>query len=186
MENYKNRRRNYYIKKEFQRNFILKFCILVLIGSAISGVIIYGMSKTTVTTSFENLRLVIRSTADYILPAVFLSSIIVIVIIGIATVFITLFTSHRIAGPLYRIEKDVREIASGNLRQEFNLRNKDELKPIAEALNMTVHFLKDEITAVKKIIAELEVAAESPGSDAPQKIREKIKALKQEIEKLKT
>jgi len=184
MEKLGNRRRNYYIKEKFQRNFILKFCLLVLIGSAISGAIIYLMSKSTVTTSFENLRLVIRSTADYILPAVLLSSVIVIIITGIAAMFITLFTSHKIAGPLYRIEKDIEGVASGNLRQEFNLRQGDEVRPIAESLNSMAGFLRDEVSALKRTIAELESVSASSG--APQDVREKIKELKARIEKLKT
>jgi methyl-accepting chemotaxis protein len=184
MNDYRNRRRNYYIKKEFQRNFILKFCVLVLIGSAISGAILYWVSRATVTTSFENLRLVIKSTADYILPAVFFSSLIVIAIIGTATVFITLFTSHKIAGPLYRMEKDVREVALGNLSQEFSLRIGDEVRPIAQALSEMVHFLRKEVNALKKDISDLE--ALSVETNASQAIREKIKTLKAEIEKLKT
>ncbi|MFA5144150.1 MAG: methyl-accepting chemotaxis protein [Candidatus Omnitrophota bacterium] len=182
MNDYRNRRRNYFIKKDFQRNFILKFCLLVAIGSIVSGLIIYLMSRSTATTSFENLRLVIKSTADYILPAVLLSGAIVIVITGIAAILITLFTSHKIAGPLYRIEKDIREVAAGDLTQEFNLRSGDEIKPIAGALNLMAHYLRDEVGALKKDIARLE----SVSAGAPQEIKEKVAALKSRIEKLKT
>lgn len=184
MEEDRNRRRNYYIKKDFQRSFILKFCLVVLIGSSLSGAIIYWISTATVTTSFENLRLVIKSTADYILPAVLVSGAVVIVITGIATIVITLFTSHKIAGPLYRIEKDIAEVASGNLRQEFNLRQGDEIRPIAEGLNSMAHFLRDEINVVKKSINELESL--STNTAASPEIKEKIKILKGQIEKLKT
>ena len=182
MEENKNRRRNYYIKKDFQRNFILKFCFLVLLGSIVSGCIVYLMSKATVTTSFEGLRLVIKSTADYILPAVLLSGLAVIVITGIATIFITLFTSHKIAGPLYRIEKDINEITSGNLRQEFNLRQGDEIRPIAESLNEMAHFLRDEVGGMKKALADLESAGGSLSPEA----REKIKTLKTKLDKFRT
>jgi len=184
MEDYKNRRKNYYIKKEFQRSFILKFCLIVIMGSAISGAITYWMSRATVTTSFENLRLVIKSTADYILPAVLLSGIIVVAMAGIATIIITLFTSHKIAGPLYRIEKDIRAVASGNLAQEFGLRQGDEIKPMVEALRDMVHFLRSEVNTVKKAMAELEAIAVETG--ASEVMKQKIKALKTEIENLKT
>jgi len=123
---------------------------------------------------------VIKSTADYILPAVLLSSIAVIFITGIAAIFITLLASHKIAGPLYRIEKDVGEVASGNLRQEFNLRQGDEIKPIAEGLNLMVHFLRDEMGAFKKRISELESSVDA---NTPPQVREKIKALKTELDK---
>lgn len=179
-----NRRKNYYIKKEFQRNFILKFCAIVLAGSAISGVTIYLLSRATVTTSFENLRLGIKSTADYILPAVLLSSAVVIIATGIATIFITLFTSHKIAGPLYRIEKDIEDVASGNLRREFNLREGDEIRPIAEGLNAMVRFLKNEISALKKTAAELE--ALPAANDLPGEVKQKIKALKSGLDKFRT
>ncbi len=184
MEDYKNRRKNYYIKKKFQSSFILKFCLLVLAGSLISGAIVYWMSRATVTTSFENLRLVMKSTADFMLPAVFLSSAIVIVVIGIATVFITLFTSHKIAGPLYRIEKDVNEVASGDLRKEFNLRAGDEIRPIIDALNLMTHFLRDEVVSFKAGIDELERMA-AKGS-LPAEAKAKIEALKAKLGNLKT
>ncbi len=184
MENHANRRRNYYIKKEFQRNFILKFCSLVIAGSFISGIIIFCMSRPTVTTSFENLRLVIRNTGDYILPSVLLSGLIVVIVTGIAAIFITLFTSHKIAGPLYRIEKDVEEMASGNLKVEINLRQGDEIKPIAAGLNSMVGSLKREISSLKVTVAGLESSAAK--LESPQEIQEKIKALKAGLDKFKT
>ncbi len=186
MENADNRRKNYYIKKDFQRNFILKFCALVLIGSAVSGAIIYVMSLSTVTTAFENSKLVIRSTADFILPAVLLSSLVFIILVGIASIAITLFTSHKIAGPLYRMEKDICEVAAGNLRQEFNLRVGDELRPMAEALNGMSVFLKDRVSIMKVLIADLESYERGAGLGLPPDIKKKIEALKAEADKLKT
>ena len=103
-DDFQNRRRTYFIKKKFQRNFIIKFCVLAIAGAIISGAIVYMMSKSTVTTTFENSRLTIKSTADFILPAVLLSTFVFVVFIGIATVLVTLFASHKIAGPLYRME----------------------------------------------------------------------------------
>ena len=134
MDNFGNRRRNYYIDREFQTIFILKFCGLIAIGSIISGLIIYAMSRATVTTTFENSRLTIKSTADFILPAVLLSGAVVIILIGLATIIMTLFISHKIAGPLYRLDKDVQEVTSGNLRMVFHLRAGDEIRPLAASL----------------------------------------------------
>jgi len=176
-----NRRKNYYIKKRFQRNFILKFCTLVVIGSLISGAIIYGMSRATVTTTFENSRLTIKSTADYILPSVLLSGAIVIVVLGLAAIAITLFTSHRIAGPLYRIEKDVDKVASGNLNTKFDLRAGDEIKPLALGLDKMTQAIRARIAKIKSIVDELD-GADQVGQDA----KNKVKKLKDEIKKFET
>ena len=84
-EESRDRRKHYFIKKRFQIVFILKFCFLVLIGSFLSIGLIYAISRGTVTTSFENSRLVIKSTADFILPAVLMSSAIVVFCINAVT-----------------------------------------------------------------------------------------------------
>ncbi len=181
MKNFKDRRKNYYIKKKFQRNFILKFCVLVVLGSMISGAIIYYMSKATVTTTFENSRLVIKSTADYILPMVLLSSAVVILLVGMVTIFITLFTSHRIAGPLYRMEKDVDEVTTGNLNVRFNLRAGDEIRPLALSLDKMTQVLRKRVAAVKSIVNEMDAS----GQASPE-TKDKLKKIKGEIDKFNT
>jgi methyl-accepting chemotaxis protein len=176
MEKFMNRRRNYYIKKKFQRNFIMKFCFLVALGSVISGLIIYAMSRATVTTSFENSRLIIKSTADFILPAVMLSGAVVILLTGLATIAITLLTSHKIAGPLYRLEKDVDEVARGNLRMAFKLRQGDEIKALAASLNNMVRELKVRAADIKNAAEDLDsITASKP--EIPSEIREKVRRI---------
>ena len=177
---FRNRRRNYFIDRKFQSIFILKFCTLVIIGAVISGVIIYILSKSTVTTTFENSRLIIKSTADYILPAVLLSSVVVVIVIGLATIAITLFTSHRIAGPLYRMQKDIEEVASGNLNKNFRLRVTDELKALAESLDNMAGNLKKDIGELKAEINALESEADL------ERAKIKLGKIKQILSKFKT
>ncbi|MCX5665922.1 MAG: hypothetical protein NT036_02595 [Candidatus Omnitrophica bacterium] len=168
-----NRRKNYFINRKFQAGFIIKFCILVIMGTAISGGVVYWMSRSTVTSTFENSRLVIKSTADFILPSVLLSGAFVVIAVGIAAIAITLFTSHRIAGPLYRIEKDLEELSRGNLNVHFNLRKNDEIKVLADTLNDLAGLFKRNILHARKAISELEAALNANNIDlAKDKLRE--------------
>jgi len=49
------------------------------------------------------------------------------------------FISHKIAGPLYRFEKDIKGLAKdGDLTRIFKLRKRDEMQELAEALNILV------------------------------------------------
>jgi HAMP domain. len=185
--NFPERRKNFYIKKEFQRNFILKFCALIVAGSVISGLIMYAMSACTVTTAFENLRLTIKSTADYILPMVLFSSIVVLILIGIATIAVTLFTSHKIAGPLYAIEKRVDDVAALNLKTEFRLRTGDEIKPLAVGLDVMVSNLRKAVKEIDKSLSEFEAVMGKPGcANMQPEARNKLEELKKAIEKFTT
>jgi len=180
MENkFPDRRKNYYIKKEFQRSFILKFLSLVIIGVIISGAIVYFMSGSTLTTTFSNSRLAIKNTAEYIFPTVLLSSVSVLIIIGMAAIVMTLFVSHKIAGPLYRIGKDIEELSAGDLNVRFTLRGGDEIKELAEKLDSMVRSLRSRATGIKIALDSLERSA---GNASPE-IRREIENLKTAVSK---
>ena len=162
---------------------MIKFALLVVIATAVSGAIVYMMARSTVTTSFENSRLVIKSTADFILPSVLLSSAIVIVSLGFATIVIALFASHRIAGPMYRLEKDLKEVSAGNLLLKFGLRKGDEMKPLAEALNVMLGGFKSDIAGVKRLSSDIEAALKANNVESA---RSKLRDLKKIIERFRT
>lgn len=178
-KNIPDRRKNYYIKKKFQRNFILKFFALLLLGAFISGVIIYLMSRGALTTTFDNSRLAIRSTAEYILPSVLLSSAAVMIIIGFAAIIMTLFASHKIAGPLYHIGKDIDELASGDLNVRFKLRGGDEIKELACKLDSMAQSLKSKAAAVNAALVLLEASSK----DASPETKKSIQDLREAISK---
>ncbi|MCX5715610.1 MAG: HAMP domain-containing protein [Candidatus Omnitrophica bacterium] len=145
-----NKRRHYFIRKAFQAKFILKFCGLIILACLLMGCLVYFLSAKTVTTSFQNLRLDVRSTKDFLLPALLLSSLVAIIFISTACVIIVLFVSHRIAGPLYHLEKSMEQIASGDLTVETHLRKNDEAKALAGSLNDLARKLREDIAFMRK------------------------------------
>ncbi|MFC1590500.1 HAMP domain-containing protein [Candidatus Omnitrophota bacterium] len=72
---------------------------------------------------------------------------------------IGLFLSHRIAGPLFRIERSLGEIGKGDYTKRIVLRKKDELKSLAESINGLLerqkHNLIEERTSINEITAEI-------------------------------
>lgn len=180
-----NRRRNYFIDKKFQTEFIVRFCLLVVLGSSITAYIIYAMSARSVTTSFEGLRLTIKSTADYMMPALLISGAVVIVVVGVSTIIVTLLTSHKIAGPLYRIERNLSEVASGNLKMRFKLRKGDEIRRLASDLDAMVISLRDRIIEIKRSTDELDSLVGGMPETEAVKARESLDRLKKELETFK-
>ncbi|MDD5634588.1 MAG: HAMP domain-containing protein [Candidatus Omnitrophica bacterium] len=189
------RRRNYFIKKGFQAKFILKFCSLVISGAVISGAILFSyiFLRGTVTTAFINSRLSIISTADYVLPILVVASIIAVVIIGLGTIFTVLFISHRIAGPLYRIEKSVEAIGAGNLNVKIVLRTTDEVQNMAEKINDMTHSLnvnfrkiKDEYGKFDELVNKMMEAAlgEKNLPDDKREVFQKISAERDKIKEM--
>jgi len=164
---------------EFQRNFILKFCAIIILSALIIAAIVYALSISSTTTVFENSRLEIKSTADFILPLLILSSLVAIIGAGAVTVIVTLFISHRIAGPLYRLEKDIGEVNKGNLGVVIRVRKKDELQDLAKSLNQMLNSIRNAISEVSKDIESITAA------DLSEKNKQKLENAKNILKKFK-
>jgi len=147
METYK--RRNYFIDKEFQTKFILKFCFIIALGGLLTIGILYLLAMQSTTVSVVNSRVVVRTTADFILPLLIQTVVVVMVIVSLATVLVTLFVSHKIAGPLYRFKKVIETLAEGDFSSDFRLRKPDQLQGVADAFNGMIAKVRSEINALK-------------------------------------
>jgi len=60
-----------------------------------------------------------------------------------------IFISHKIAGPMYRIERSAEAIQDGDLRVNFRVRKSDEMRDTAGALEDMVEALHDDIVKIK-------------------------------------
>jgi len=149
------RRRNYFIKKEFQARFILQFCLLVILTAVISAFAIYRFSSQSVTTVFENSRLMIKPSTEFIMPGLILSTLFSVVLVSIATIGIVLFVSHRIAGPLYKVEASLERMANGDMGFDIDFRKGDEVRKLAEIFNATSQSLSKMIGDVKSESVQL-------------------------------
>jgi len=175
-----HRRRKYFIKKDFQFKFILEFCAVVLGGVIISTALLFFFSQNTLTSSFNHSRLVIRSTGSAILPAIIYTNLIVLGLISLATVLVTLLVSHKIAGPLFRFERELQDIAAGNLCTKMSLRKQDQMVEVAESLNRMVEGLHAKIVEIRDGIAEVKETAIA--QNAPDVVIGRLSQVEKQIE----
>jgi methyl-accepting chemotaxis protein len=176
------RRRQYFIDKPFQAKFILKFCLVTIVSSLLIGGLVYFFTMNSTTVTIENTKVIVKSTADFILPALTLTVVIVVCCSALAVLLLTLFYSHRIAGPAYRLRKDVDRIAKGELENLFQIRQGDQLSSLAEALVAMTRTIKLKVLAIKDLNRDVqELLSEDPlGHEHLKKIREATKMIDEE------
>jgi len=143
-------RRNYFIKRDFQFKFILKFCLILIAGIIVSTGLVFLFSQQTLTSSFDNSRLVVEQTGYAIMPTLIITNLVTLAIITLAAIGVTLFVSHRVAGPMFRFEQDIKKIAQGDLSVRVNLRQKDQFSEMAYAFNEMALNLHKKILLIDK------------------------------------
>jgi len=166
------RRKNYFVDKKFQGSFILKFCLLVVAAGALMMAALYLLAGKAATVSFVDSRVVVQSTADFLFPILMQTLIVATVIVGVTTVFFTLFVSHRIAGPAHRFKKILSSLSEGDFTGECRIRRGDSLQDVASALNEMMASVRRNLKALDDDLAGLKRAVEvmqgKSGTDDPE------------------
>jgi methyl-accepting chemotaxis protein len=151
------RRKTYFIQRVFQTKFIVLFLLLVILGSVISGGLLYQRTFTELGDHYGKAHLKLKSTGEIILPNVLIGNVIAIVIIGVASVALTIFISHKVAGPLYRFEKNAEQIAQGDLTVVTKLRQSDQVKGLADAFSKMTSELREKLLDIRRGSEELPI-----------------------------
>ncbi len=188
-----NRRRIYFIEKRFQARFIVKFCLLVILGAMVTGALLYLLSVGSTTVTFENLRAKVFTTADFLFPLLIQTLLVATVVVGLATIILTLFISHKIAGPLYRFKKELGSVESGDLSRNFNIRKNDQLQDLAVSMNNMINKLRDNLSELKKKYSILKTSWDksirptiSHDSKTVEDIEKTIEEISQKLEYFRT
>lgn len=125
------KRRQYFIDKSFQARFVVKFCLIQILACIATGALIYFLNMQTKTVAFENMRIVVKSTADFILPITLQILLVVVLCISAATIVVTILTSHKISGPLYRLTLEFEKLKNKDFSVPIRIRTSDQLQKVA-------------------------------------------------------
>jgi signal transduction histidine kinase len=150
-----NKRRNYFIEKKFQSQFIIKFCLLVVFGGLVTIALVYLFSRQATTVAIVNSRVVVRTAADFLLPILIQTVAIAVTLTGLGVIFVTLLVSHRIAGPLYRFKKAMEGMERGDFSRGFTLRTHDQLQDVAVSVNQMLKSNRQQLGAIQEMTAVL-------------------------------
>ncbi len=129
------KRRNYFIKKELQGQYIFTIFLFVVFGCLIFTFIFSRLAADTLTITYENSVLQLGKTPVVLIRELLKANWIFILTGGIFIGFLTLFVTHRFAGPLYRFERTLEGMIREDHSSVIRLRPNDEAKEVAELLN---------------------------------------------------
>jgi methyl-accepting chemotaxis protein len=158
-------RRVYFIRDSSQPHLILGIQMIYLLLVFFSGIVFYIVVNYNLSGDLSR-PLDGHDTLDLLLPTlIFLNAIGLI-----ATSIISIFFTHRIAGPVYRLRQIMRDVGDGNLSQFAQFRKEDELQELAAGfdemilgMNRRVYGLRSRADAVLKASSSAAPGAQVTG-----------------------
>jgi nitrogen fixation/metabolism regulation signal transduction histidine kinase len=79
-----------------------------------------------------------------------------ILIIVVQIALLTIFFSHKLAGPIYRFEKMCHTLIEGNYTDKIYLRRGDEMQNLAQLINEVIRTSNERLTALRDVKTEEE------------------------------
>jgi methyl-accepting chemotaxis protein len=143
-----HRRKKYFIKSGLQSRYLKLIFVAAALPTFLFSFCLYYLFFYLMAEQLG----IPESIAYNIKPV--LGKINLILLLGLPVIFILLLLwglviSHRIAGPVYRLEQDLDKIARGDFSLRIRLRRKDELTSIVEGINKVLDKIEGKQGRVK-------------------------------------
>ena len=138
-----------FIDRQFQGAFILKFLLLLLVGTGLFVLAAYLILDKRFEQTYYSAHYAIKSTGEMVLPTLLALSAVFLLVLGAAAIAITLYVSHHIAGPLYAIRRYLESVSRGDLDFQPTLRLNDQTTPLSESLAHALETLNSRLISIR-------------------------------------
>lgn len=179
----RNKRRQFFIKSEFQGKYIFKAFISVVFGSILFVLIFSFFSSNTLSIAYDNYHLTLGMTPRLLLNKILSTQWLFIVSCGMAVAVITLFLSHRVAGPFFRFEKALDLMTTKDISSRVYLRKKDEGKALGEKINLFNEMLSQSLQRMRQTSERIKICCDGIQSAGDGQVPSDL--LKKQLEEIK-
>ncbi len=144
------KRKKYFIKKNFQGKLILGYFLFMVVGCLIFMLALSYLVSDSMTVVYSNNDLQIGQTPFMLFKQLIAANWIVIVLGAAMVVVIATRITHRVAGPMFNLERSLDFMISGRLDNVIHLRKNDEGKELAAKINHFNRELSSEMKTLQK------------------------------------
>lgn len=129
------KRRTLFIQRAFQGKFILWMLGVIVLFGVCSAFILYLLLASDLESESFSAHVRIADTWQKLGLSIVVGNAVSAVFSGISVVMVVLYLSHKIAGPMYRFQQIFTRIGAGDLEAPTHLRENDQMKELASALD---------------------------------------------------
>ena len=157
-----NRRRNYFIDKRLQGIWAL----LNLLIAAVVGLLI---GFEIIRSFYVEFGWPLANKPFNVTDLIFIIKILILALFGGGFFWLlAAFAGHRIAGPIFKLNQSLKEVAKGNYDLRINFRKKDFFQDIANTFNEMNQSLEQKFQATDKLLAEIKTKIDDLPPDSAQ------------------
>jgi len=119
----------------YRLRFILRLCLAFAAGTAALYAIFYFLLSRPLTGDYAGVFHALRNLSVFLRPVIAISVLVYVLLVCGAISALCVYGLHKVAGPLYRMERVMEEIREGTPTRTVSFREGDQIEPLARAFN---------------------------------------------------
>jgi methyl-accepting chemotaxis protein len=151
-----HKRTNYFVNKGFQAKYVLSYFLSVLFSNIILALAFAVMSSEDIHVLYEKYGIHINKTPMVLFAKILAANWYILAAILLVVIVVAIALTHRIAGPLARLENIMNTMAAGNFGDTISLRRRDEFHSLARELNKVNDLLTTRIAAMRQYTVQID------------------------------
>lgn len=151
----KFRRKKYFIAKQSQSKFIIRFVVIAMAGSLISLGLFVFLAHRKIDETLYSMRLPNTGLGSLLLPEMITASLVIFCFIVVLFAVTSWRLLKKLNGPLHKISQEMQRAAAGNMPVVIILRKNDEFQDFAEELNSMLAIIHGQLILLHQQNSEL-------------------------------
>jgi methyl-accepting chemotaxis protein len=183
-------RRSYFIKKDFQSRFILRFAAGATLWIVATVSLLFLLMQRRIEDVLYSPHINIRTSIDLLMPSALQAHVYTFVLFTAILLFAVRALWKRLSPPLYSLKKDITRIAAGDLLSGVALGEDEEFQDLAAVLDRMRSDLRQRFIRIKDHAAGLSAAVEAldravlkgnPTIQLAAEIKKTVERMKEEV-----
>lgn len=183
-------RKIYFIKKDFQTRFIVRFVVTTTVWAAAAVSLFALLGSRRLEEVLYSPHINIRTTMELLMPSALQAHAISLALFAAILVYAIYALWKRLSVPLYCLKKDLARVSSGDLGSGITLREGEEFRDLASDLDEMRSGLRQKFARVKDAHETLAAAASDleravlkgrPSAQHVASLRSAVERMKEEL-----
>lgn len=153
------------IQLDFSLAFQLKYCVVMVAGSLLTSASLYFYLDRRLGDRYLESLMTLKQMEEALPSSLVVTFGVQLFLVLFLTVAINLFASHKIGGPVYRIECSLGDILDGDLSRDVVTRDGDQLKSMVVTLNNWQESVRRIYFSARRLQVELDRLVEQIARD---------------------
>ncbi len=128
----------------FKKRFVLLMTFIHVCGAVFLFLALFIVLSRPLPGDYPAVFLALRNLPAFLLPVLTYAGLAYILLVSMATTVLCVYTLHRIAGPLYRMERVIESYLAGDAVRPAFFRGGDQVPVLATAFNGFVGRLRED------------------------------------------